>query len=484
MKISIITVFPEIYTSFLNLSLIKRSVEKGLVEFNLIKISDFSGPGKPIDEPTCGPGSGMIIKPEILEKTIDHCESQFGPGFKIFFTPQGERLDQRMLRVLADSFFSDNVNEIEDTSRTLNVSSDSSSVLGSQSKDPSVLDKHVILVCSRYEGIDERVELEYSDLSLSIGDYVLMGGDLPAQVFIEAFLRLLPGVVGSSKSVVEESFDRSFLDHPEYGLPVEWKGEKVPDVVLSGNHAAIARWREEKACDKTLQKRFDWLRSSELTDADKTLCKKKIPNHYVVLMHTDVIVSGKSGNTSIKTLDIHDISRCCATYGIENFFIVNKLLDQRKILDKFLEFWRSPDGSKYNQSRFEALKSLEPKISLQEVEDFIFEKEGCKPLIVTTSAKEQGEIQKIDYYSQGFIWERKRPIVFVFGTGQGLTSELVNKSDYILAPINGFSDYNHLSVRSAVAIVLDRFLATNPKKLYLELLKKRLCDKKQQLLSR
>jgi tRNA (guanine37-N1)-methyltransferase len=148
--------------------------------------------------------------------------------------------------------------------------------------------KHLILVCPRYEGVDARVEEYYADKVISIGDYVLMGGDLPAQVFIEALLRHLPGVVGNESSVEQESFTGPFLDYPEYGLPVEWKGMEIPEVVRSGDHQRIAKWRCEQACKKTILKRFDWFVSSSPSKKDLALCLEMIPPHYVVLMHTQV----------------------------------------------------------------------------------------------------------------------------------------------------------------------------------------------------
>ena len=455
MKISIISVFPEIHESFVNTSLIARAVDEKLIEFNFIRLSDMCEPKERIDEPTCGPGVGMIIKPEVIEKAINSCQEKWGDGFKIFFTPQGKKLDQRLLQSMADNFFD----------LTLRQAPGS----GLRAKGDRV---HLILVCARYEGIDARVEQYFADEKLSIGDYVLMGGDLPAQVFLEGLLRLMPGVVGKMESVEKESFSGVFLDYPQFGLPVEWKGLKIPEIVRSGNHAAIEEWRQKQAAKITVQNRFDWFSSSNPNAVEIKQAKEFIPNHYVALLHTQVKVQKDTvgnvssvGNTSIVSLDIHDIARSSATYGIENYFIVTQLLDQQKILNIFLDFWLSGEGKKYNFSRFEAVRRVVHAPDLNAVVAKIKEKEGADPLIITTSAMAEN-IEKskyIDYFSQNKVWKKERPVLLVFGTGKGLSDEILQKSDFVLLPVEGMTDYNHLSVRSAVAIILDRWLGLNLK---------------------
>jgi tRNA (guanine37-N1)-methyltransferase len=473
MKISIITVFPEIYESFLSTSLIGRAIEKKLVEFNIVRMSDMCEVKERIDEPTCGPGVGMIVKPEVIEKAIESCEDKWGKAYKIFFSPQGKKLDQNFLKSLADQVF------LKCVSLGTGMSALDEMGLGRESVRPerAFLEasrmgtndtelNHLILVCPRYEGMDERVQNYYASEVISIGDYVLMGGDLPAQVFLEGVLRYLPGVVGKAESVEKESFSSSFFDYPEYGLPVEWKGKKIPEVVLSGNHAEIEKWRAESAAKKTVENRFDWFVQSNPLPKDIELAKKFIPNHYVALMHTGVLIQGgQRGNTSITSLDIHDVARSGATYGIKNYFIVSELEDQQKILKQFLDFWRSGEGKEYNLSRFVAVKKVVPALNLDDVVTKIKEIEGVEPLIISTSAKETDvEVEKlIDYYSQGLVFKQHRPILFVFGTGQGLCQDIVNRSDYLLLPVKGMTDYNHLSVRSAVAIILDRWLGLNVK---------------------
>lgn len=304
---------------------------------------------------------------------------------------------------------------------------------------------------------------------LSIGDYVLMGGDLPAQVFLEGFLRLVPNVVGKTASVENESFQGAFFDHPEYGLPVEWNQMKIPDVLRSGNHKQIAIWRKEQAVQKTILNRFDWIRENQPDEKDIELCRKFIPNHYVAIMHSQVIVGDgqkdghKVGDTSVASIDIHDIARSCKTYGIKNFFIVTQLEDQFKIVNTFFDFWHSQKGKSYNLSRYNAIESVILTKSFESVIEQIKQKENLDPIIITTSAKPHGNGVKIDYSSQGLVWKENRPVLIVFGTGQGLSDEIMDQSNFILAPVQGLTNYNHLSVRSAAAIVLDRWLGLNSK---------------------
>ena len=322
---------------------------------------------------------------------------------------------------------------------------------------------HLILVCSRYEGIDERVEQYYADGILSIGNYVLMGGDLPAQVFIEGLLRLIPEVVGKEESVEKESFSQHLLDFPQYGLPKEWKSLKIPEIVLSGDHSKIENWRKEQACKKTLLNNFEWLRKNIPSKEEAIFCKKHIPNHYVALMHSEIMLKdGRVGHSSVTSLDLHDIARSCATYGIENFFVVSELKDQMSIIQDLLDFWGSEEGKEYNLSRHEAVSKVRPASSLDDVIEAIEKNHSEKPIIITTSAKKHGKIQKIDFFDQGEVWKHDRPVLIILGTGHGLSDRIIESSDFLLVPVKGMTDYNHLSVRSAAAIILDRWIGQNP----------------------
>lgn len=432
MKISVITVFPDLYKPFFNTSLLKRASERGIISYEVDALNSFAAPKERIDAPIFGHGSGMLIKPEIVQRAIEAKEAQKGPAFKVFFSPQGELITQRVLERL--------IHDIKKTG-------------------------HLMLLPARYEGMDTRVEEHYADAVLSVGDYVLMGGDLPAMTLLEGLLRLVPEVVGKQESVHTESFSGPFVDFPTYTEPVEWMGHKVPDIIRSGNHQAVDNWRKQKAAENTVYHHFQWLRSHIEEQSDKKIVRDIIPNHYTALMHSDVLIGNERvpGCTSVTSLDIHDIARSARTYNIEHYFIVTPLIDQKKIVQKLLHFWHEGPGLPYNPSRYEAVKHVSVLDNFQQVCAEIEKKEGKAPLVIVTSALKSTHKKGISFYDQEEVWKHKRPVLLVFGTGRGLTEEFVAKADYLLMPIEGFADFNHLSVRSAAAIIFDRWLGINKK---------------------
>lgn len=434
MNISLLTVFQDLYDPFLKTSLIGRAQEKGLVHFDVQTFFSFVAPKERIDAPIFGHGSGMVIRPDVIEKAIDAQESKYGTAFKIFFSPQGKKLDQPLLRKLAQQLFQK---------------------------------QHIMLIASRYEGMDARVEEVYADEIISVGDFVVMGGDVPAMLFLEGLLRLMPGIVGKQESIEEESFSGAFVDYPVYTTPVSWKDKTVPEVLRSGNHAAMQQWRNEKAIEKTVFHHFDWVRSHQLNVQEKKEVKKIMPHHYVVLMHGDVLIqdngSTKAGTTSVTSIDIHDIARASKTYGITQFFIVTPLIDQQKIVRTLLDFWHTGVGVEYNPHRHEAVKLVEIQDTIDDVVASIEKLEGKKPLLIATSARSMDHLNQITFFDQEKVWACEQPVLFIFGTGKGLTPEIVDRCDYLLVPIEGFTEFNHLSVRSAVAIALDRWIGINMK---------------------
>jgi tRNA (guanine37-N1)-methyltransferase len=430
MNISILTVCDQLYEPFVHTSLVGRAQEKGIVHIDVQSFFTYVRPKERIDAPTFGPGAGMLIRPEVVQKAIEDKEARYGKAFKIFFSPRGQKIDQRVFETIA-----------------------------ARGKESG----HLMIIPARYEGMDARVEDEYADMVLSVGDFVIMGGDVPAMLLIEGVLRLMPQVVGKKESVSRESFNGPFVDFPSYTEPVEWKGERVPDVLRSGNHAAIEKWRTEHAVQKTVREHFLWLRSQVLTSDDKKLASHYIPPHYVALMHSDVLVGEerRQGVTSVTSIDIHDIARASKTYGVDGFFIVTPLIDQQKIVQKMLDFWKKGIGFEYNRCRYDAIQLVQLVDSLNEVIKKIEEQEGKKPLVVATSAQVTDAQSVVSFFDQKKVWEADRPVLILFGTGQGLSSSVIKQCDYLLLPIDGFTDFNHLSVRSAVAIVLDRWLGVN-----------------------
>lgn len=431
MNISVLTLFPDLYTSFLETSLIKRAQEQDKAHITLQNLFSYVAPKQRIDAPTFGHSAGMILKPEVIEHAIIDSEQKYGKAIKVFLSPQGKKLTQPRLQDLYE--------RIEKAG-------------------------HVLFVASRYEGVDARVEEVYADEVISIGDFVVMGGDIPTMLVLEGLLRFVPGVVGRQESVAQDSFSGPFVDHPEYTKPVVWQGKEVPEIVRSGNHAQIEEWRKQQAAQKTVLKHFNWLRSAKLDQQDIQLAQQYIPSHYVALLHNDMkLKDGRTGNTSVTTIDIHDIARSSTTYGVKDFFIVTSLLDQQNLVATMLGFWQeSSQGEQYNKQRHNALKHVRVKNDLDEVIQAIEKKEGVPPLIIGTSARDVDMVAPlITYFDQEKVWKSKRPVLFIFGTGYGIDESLLKKCDFMLPPLQGFSSFNHLSVRSAVGIILDKWLGVS-----------------------
>ncbi len=219
MKIDILTLFPHMFENFLNESIIKRAINNHLVEINLIDFREFSKlSNNQVDDTPYGGGGGMVLRCEPL---IDALDSVKTPSSKvILMCPQGKTFTQKKALELKDV-------------------------------------KHLILICGHYEGFDERIR-NFVDEEISIGDYVLTGGELPAMVISDAIIRLLPKVINES-SYLNDSFMNDMLDYPTYTKPPVFRGLKVPDVLLSGNHKEIKKWREEKALENTQKRRKDLL---------------------------------------------------------------------------------------------------------------------------------------------------------------------------------------------------------------------------------
>lgn len=212
MKIQIISLFPEMFPSTLEQSMLHKAKEKGIVEFSYINLRDFGiGPRKTVDDTLYGGGDGMLLRPEPLVEAIEHAKKQCKNPWVILMTPRGETFVQAEAKKLSKS------------------------------------DKDLIFVCARYEGYDERV-VAYMDQQISLGDFVLTGGELPAMVIIDSVVRLLPGVLGGESSAELESFeDGKTLEHPHYTRPEEFRGERVPNVLLSGHHGEIEAWRKTQS---------------------------------------------------------------------------------------------------------------------------------------------------------------------------------------------------------------------------------------------
>jgi tRNA (guanine37-N1)-methyltransferase len=219
LKITVLTLFPDMFPPIFNESIIKRALANQLVEFEIINFRNFStNKHKTVDDTPYGGGAGMLLSVEPIYYALHSIEGH-EDALKILLTPQGKTYHQTTAKELA-------------------------------------LKNHIILICGHYEGFDERVR-EFVDVEISIGDYVLTGGEIAALTIIDSVVRLIPGGIGSKESYENDSFYDDSLDYPQYTKPREFKGLKVPDVLLSGNHQEIAKWRAEMKTKKTLERRPD-----------------------------------------------------------------------------------------------------------------------------------------------------------------------------------------------------------------------------------
>ncbi|HEX9959567.1 MAG TPA: tRNA (guanosine(37)-N1)-methyltransferase TrmD [Pyrinomonadaceae bacterium] len=230
MKIDVLTIFPEFFREVFDFGIIRRAKLAGIVEINVYDLRSFAtDKHKMVDDRPFGGGDGMVFKPEpifnAIEKLLGTCERENYPQKTrvVLLTPQGRVLKQSVAREFADEA------------------------------------QHVVLICGRYEGVDERVNEALVTDEISIGDYVLSGGEPAAIVLVDAITRLLPNALGSETSAVNDSFTENLLDYPHYTRPATWREMKVPEVLLNGNHAEIEKWRRQKALEKTQKNRKDLL---------------------------------------------------------------------------------------------------------------------------------------------------------------------------------------------------------------------------------
>ncbi len=321
-------------------------------------------------------------------------------------------------------------------------------------------EKNIALVCGRYEGIDARLE-DLVDLELvSIGDYVLNGGETAALCIMEAVSRFLPGFLGKQESVGEESFSSGLLEYPHYTRPEAYAGFRVPEVLLSGDHGRIARWRRQKALENTLKLRPEILESQHLTpeDLDFTRNLQRLRpgrNLFISLLHHPVKNKmGQDSTTSLTNLDIHDIARVCATYGLGGYFLCTPLLDQQNLARRLLEHWTQGAGARANPDRARALSTVRVVHCLQDAVQYVHNLTGECPCIVATSASGPGDIS----CRQVLKHLRTKPVLMVLGTGYGLSRSVLQDADHMLGPVRFLEGYNHLSVRSAASIIVDRIL--------------------------
>ncbi len=418
MRFDVLTIFPGIFDSFLGESLLKKARDKGLVEVGIHDLRAYTeNKHQKTDDTPFGGGAGMVMTPQPLADAIDALKKE-GPAHTILLSPRGKPFTQQRARELA-------------------------------------FEDRLILVCGRYEGVDERIVEHWIDEEISLGDYVLNGGEVAAMAVIEAVFRLVPGAVGCPSSLCNESHEMGLLEHPQYTRPEDFRGHKVPDVLLSGHHEKIRQWRHEQSMKKTAEVRPDLL---EKMEADTPP-----PRFSIALVHSPV--AGKSGNemvSSITTLDVHDMARHGKTFGAERVYIVTPVADQQLLVDRMKSHWTDEEYLKKLNLRRNGTVELQKTVaSVDEAVADARKRSKRVKLLATTAQRAEGALDAATWRSQAA--DEADEWIILFGTAYGLGRSLMARADRVLLPIEGAAAFNHLPVRGASAIILDRLLARGRK---------------------
>lgn len=426
MRIDVLTLFPEMFAP-LDHSMIDRGRRAGLLDIRVTNIRDYAADKHQItDERLYGGGAGMVLKPDVLCAATRGVTACSRPRVLVT-APAGRPFDQALGRELAQ-------------------------------------EEQVIIVCGHYEGIDQRfIDLMATDV-VSLGDFVLTGGEIPALAIVDCISRLVPGVLGDPRAAQEESFSDGLLEYPQYTRPPVFEGLEVPLVLQSGDHAQIAAWRRRRSLEQTLRTRPELLDSAPLSREDLAyLARLKQETErefklYAALLHYPVYNKRKQIiNTSLTNLDLHDISRLSATYGLSGFYLVQPLEGQRQLIERLIDHWRQGFGHTYNPDREKALALARAVPYLQDAVTDIREKDGSCPRLIASGASLDRNI--ISCRDMGRLMRREGgSYLLLLGTGWGLSGEVTAQAEFRLQPVIGRGDYNHLSVRTAAAILIDRLL--------------------------
>lgn len=445
MRFTVVTILPELIEPALAAGVVGRARDAGTIAVSTVSPRDFTGDRhRTVDDTPYGGGPGMVMKPEPLLAAIaaasalgprgpERSASAGAPGearpHRVLLTPAGRPLTQAAVRALAAH-------------------------------------SHLILVCGRYEGVDERVVDAAIDEELSIGDYVLSGGELAALVVIDAVARLIPGVLGDATSADDESHAAGLLEYPQYTRPLSLGGREVPPVLTSGNHSAIASWRRKQALERTARRRPDLLARAVLTGRDRALLPPLSDRTHLALVHHPVLDrTGKVVTTSLTNFDIHDLARSAMTYGLAAYHIVTPITSQREKAEHIASLWLESEAGPPARkppatgSRGAALARVRTAESIEAAIAAITDLHGAAPLVVATSARSESFPSAPRRTPSELLAEAAAspaPVLILLGTGWGLADGMIPYVSRMLTAIEGPSGWNHLSVRSAGAILLDR----------------------------
>ncbi|MBR5429005.1 MAG: tRNA (guanosine(37)-N1)-methyltransferase TrmD [Firmicutes bacterium] len=426
MRIDILTLFPEMFAP-LEHSMIRRGREAGLLDIRVTNIRDYArDKHQTTDERLYGGGAGMVLKPDVLAAATRAVTAAARPRVLVT-SPAGRPFDQALGRELAAC-------------------------------------EQLIIVCGHYEGIDQRfIDAMATDV-VSLGDFVLTGGEIPALAIADCVSRLIPGVLGDERAAEEESFSDGLLEYPQYTRPPLFEGREVPAVLQEGDHAKIAAWRRQRSLENTYRFRPELLESAPLSEEDAAFLaglrrREERPFRlYTALLHYPVYnKKHRVVTTSLTNLDLHDISRAAATYELSGYYLVQPLPGQRELIGQLIGHWQQGFGHKYNPDRETALTLARCVPSLADAVEDISRREGRPPRLIATGAGLSGNLT--GYGELRRLMRREGgSYLLLFGTGWGLTDEIKEQAEFRLQPVWGRGGYNHLSVRSAAAIIFDRLL--------------------------
>ena len=429
-RFHLVTLFPEFFDSPLSTALMGRAREAGIVECSFHDPRQFStDKHRHVDDRPYGGGPGMVMQGEPLARALRSIER---PGRMLFMAPGGRPLTQDMVRELAR-------------------------------------EDDLTIVCGRYEGIDARLLQLFPLEPVSVGDIVLNGGESADISVLEAVSRLMPGFMGKEESGDDESFSHGLLEYPHYTRPENLEGLTVPEVLQSGDHARIANWRRQESVRATLRMRPEMLNEAPLYREDvQTLAdtprERPGRNLSFCLVHYPVSLGPKKiGASSLTNLDIHDIARISRSYAMGSFYAVTPLHDQLRVLEEILRHWTRGPGGIGNADRAQALGLVQPATSLEEAVAHMTAQHGTRPRLVASSAvwpakgkaSQPGRMPMTPRDVRR--WCDQGPVMLCLGTAQGLAPEVLEQCEGTLRPVR-FLGYNHLSVRSAAAILADRIL--------------------------
>lgn len=388
MRFTVVTAFPDFVEAFLSAGVIGRAASTGALDVRVVDVRDYAdGDYRQIDDYVFG-GGGMLLMAEPLARAVEASGSE--KPFVVYPSPQGAVLHQEMVETLAGK-------------------------------------EHLLILCGRYEGIDERFIETCVDLEVSLGDFVLTGGELPAMVLIDAVARLLPGVVGREEAVQEDSFYRGMLDTPHYTRPALWRDRPVPEVLAGGDHEAVARWRRREAVVRTLRRRPDVV-------ARAGMVPYLTHGVYVLCLLPDGAASGEVPG-------MEAMAGACRSYGVRRFLAVpSRALD------------RSRAGNAGEGSPFKAFPSFAKALR------WVREKEKQAPCVVGLGrAAQPGAVHWSQLKRE--LLEKDLPVLFLLDLTEDKEHGGDNRCDAVLQPVRGGDGtVGELTAAGLLSVVLDRFL--------------------------